>query len=446
MRILSLLIVGVAIFAPVLWYLEIATTKGDISALFSQYIGSAALIAMAIAMLIATRAKALAFILGPLDWQYLLHRWLSAGSMVAILVHDTIDAEMNGLGRAGALEDIAETLGEVSLYGLLILVTLSVATFVPYHIWRWTHKLMGAFYVFSVFHYFFILKPFENFDPLGAYILGFCVIGVICYFYTLAPFERRGSKPYKVETVEHTGGAIAVTMVPQGRGFTHKVGQFAFIKFDHPGLEEPHAFTMSSEPRKDGAIRFTIKALGDYTKTLANSLDEAMGENPVTARVEGPFGGFHPGLSTGPELWVGAGVGITPFVSAAEALEPQGAPVYLFYTYRGASEAPHLEHLRTLAAEKERLVLIEADTSTGERLNAKGILQTMGETCPHAYFCGPARLLGALKDGFAKAGKRQSFHAEAFEIRTDLGLGRLGKKIGSAVLRMFTRKLAEARA
>lgn len=454
MRFVSLVIVSVAIFAPLIWYYEIAATQGDLSALFSQYIGSAALIAMAISMVIATRARFLAVFLGPLDWQYLLHRWLSAASMIAILLHDTIDAEMEGLGRETALVDIAETVGEVSLYGLLILVTLSVATFIPYHIWRWTHKLMGAFYVFSVFHYVFILKPFENFDPLGVYILAFCALGTFCYLYTLAPFERRGSRPYRVTSVAETGGAVAVTMTPEGKSFTHKVGQFAFIKFDFPGLEEPHAFTISSEPRKEGSIRFTIKALGDYTTRLAETLEEAMRQNKVMARVEGPFGGFHPGISNKAELWVGAGVGITPFISAAEALPSDGSGkgtlIHLFYAYRGIEEAPHLDHLRALAAEKEVLTLVEIDTSFDKRLTADLILESLGGARPHGFFCGPAGLLSSLKDGFTKAGVRQSFHAEAFEIRTDLGLGRagswIGRRVGKAAAKLIGRKEFEARA
>ena len=80
-------------------------------------------------------------------------------AMVAMGLHDIIDAEMNGL-RGGPLAGIAEDIGEISLYGLLVLVLASVITFIPYHLWKWSHRLIGIFFALGAFHFFFIEKPF----------------------------------------------------------------------------------------------------------------------------------------------------------------------------------------------------------------------------------------------------------------------------------------------
>jgi predicted ferric reductase len=162
-----------ALLTPVIWLPGLAG-KHDTVTLFSQYLGMAALIAMALSQVIATRLGFVERVFGGLDRSYILHKWLGIGAMVAILLHDTIDAEMDGLGRETLLSDGAETAGELCLYGLLILVVITIATFIPYHLWRWTHRIMGVFFVMGAFHFLFILKPFTNGDPLGLYVSAFC--------------------------------------------------------------------------------------------------------------------------------------------------------------------------------------------------------------------------------------------------------------------------------
>ncbi|MEM6666124.1 MAG: hypothetical protein AAF638_06940 [Pseudomonadota bacterium] len=194
--------------------------------------------------------------------------------MVAVLLHDTIDAEMDGLRRETGLNGLAETLGEVSLYGFLVLLVITIATFIPYHLWRWSHRLMGALCAASAFHYAFIMKPFANSDPLGLYVLEFCVTGTLAYVYTLLPFSgHAGRLRYKVTGVESEGDALAVSLAPTGRPMRAKAGQFAFVSFEATGLAEPHPFTISRVDHQKGELRFTIKPMGDYTAHLKARLE-----------------------------------------------------------------------------------------------------------------------------------------------------------------------------
>lgn len=215
MRLLGLIIIVVAILVSLYWFLPMAARDG--SASLSQYLGAAALIAMGILQLLATRWKALEFVFGGLDLIYVLHKWLSIGAMAAILVHDTLDAEIDRLGGETWLSDLAETLGEVSLYGFLILVTLTLVTFIPYHLWRWTHKLLGGFFLASFFHFAYIQKPFELTDPAGLYVLAFCVLGSICYLITTLGVPRLFFRhQYEVTELRQTGGALSLTLMPVG--------------------------------------------------------------------------------------------------------------------------------------------------------------------------------------------------------------------------------------
>ncbi len=421
MKKLGILLVVVALGLPFVWWPEIAQGR-DGMALFSQYLGLGALIAMAFSHVIATRWPGVEMIFGPMDQSYRLHKWLGIGSMVAILLHDTIDADMKGLGRETMLVDLAETLGEVSLYGLLMLVVITVATFIPYHLWKWTHRFIGIFFLFGAFHYLYILKPFKNGDPLGLYMWVVCIIGTVAYAWTSAPRGMRPRKRYEITEVTQQGEAIAVDMKATGRPLRHRAGQFAFFRFAGAGLNEPHPFTISSAPSDDGALRITVAPLGDLTNRVSRSL--AVGQ---AVQTDGPYGHF--GRAKGAQVWIAAGVGVTPFVALAQALPTDAAPVTLVYCVRNKTNAPHLAELEALAAEKTNLTLVLWQSAERSRFTATALPELVDDIANRkVLFCGPVPMRRALSKDLPKHGVSQrSFHYEAFEIRTGIGIRRLAE-------------------
>ena len=135
---------------------------------------------------------------------------------------------------------------------MLILGLVTVLTFVPYHLWRWTHRLMGAAFALCAAHYALITKPFALGDPVGLYVLAFCVLGIACYAYTLALYARvPGPARYRVQSAEHGADTLRVELQPEGRGLRHRAGLFVFLEFELDGLTEAHPFTIASAPRDD---------------------------------------------------------------------------------------------------------------------------------------------------------------------------------------------------
>ncbi|MCK7612093.1 ferredoxin reductase family protein [Roseibium sediminicola] len=423
MRIFGLVLIALACLAPIVWFAPLAAARDPI-ALFSQYLGVAALIVMGINQFLATRAPGLETIFGPLDRIYVLHKWLGVIAMVCLGLHDIIDAEMNGL-RGGALAGIAEDIGEVSLYGLLILVLASVITFIPYHLWKWSHRLIGIFFFMGAFHFFFIEKPFSNSDPLGLYVSAFCVLGIVSYLWMslLRPMAPRGHG-YTVDTVRHLGGLTEVVLKPKRRGLRHKPGQFAFLAVKGSGLSEEHPFSLSGAPREDRALRFSIKDLGDYTHRLRRELKEGM-----EATVSGPFGHFTMPSGRDPQVWIGAGVGITPFLAFAESLKTrETGPVKLYYCVRERDDIPYAVDLERIAEEVGDLELVIVNSNEGVRLTPERISEDLGGSVrdAHVFFCGPVAMRKALKTGLVLKGLRASrFHFEQFEMRTGIGLNAL---------------------
>lgn len=400
----------------------------DPVALFSQYLGTLALILMAWAQIMATRAPGIEALMGPMDKVYVLHKWSGIVAMTAILLHDTIDADMDGIGRETALTEIAETLGELSLYGLLVLVVISIATFIPYHLWRWTHKAMGGFFIAGAIHYLFILKPFANGSALGLYVGAICVAGVLAYAVTLLPTSMRRSVRYEVSAIRETGRATEITMAPTGKPLRFAPGQFAVFTFGSRGLTEPHPFSLSVPPAADGTLQITVKALGDFTHRLGRDLTPG-----TPLRVQGPFGRFQRRTrANAAEIWVAGGIGITPFLAWAEALPNSlPEPVTLFWCVRSRDEAPQIERVEAAAKRVDNLTLHILTSDTGDRLTADRIAATANGPLK-LWFCGPAGLRRALQSGLARHGiSARDIHYEEFEFRTGIGLKRLAARIAN---------------
>ncbi|MDX2157735.1 MAG: ferric reductase-like transmembrane domain-containing protein [Hyphomicrobiaceae bacterium] len=438
MRLTGILIVIAALLAPALGFAELAQ-RFAVQPLLGQYVGVAALIAMGIAQLLATRMRWLELLFGGLDRIYVLHKWLGIGAIAMALLHDGLGAEVKGagvtgvdLGPIGRLlgdDDAGEELGELALDGLLVLVGLTLLTFIPYRWWFWTHRFIGAVYVVAVVHFLLVRKPFTIGDPLGLYVGAFCAIGVLSYLYCLLPFGRAfGRYAYTVRSVRPEGGAVEVKLERKRGGFRHLPGQFAFLSFDMPGLRETHPYTISSAPAADGReLRFTIKPLGDYTRRLATSLTPG-----ATARVAGPYGRFLRPRKAKAEVWIAGGIGITPFVAWAGSLTDGGPPIRLLYTVRGREHAAHIAELEHAAQRHPGFTFRVIDTSKEPRLTAAAVAEAAGAPLRsvRVSYCGPLAMRQELRAGLVALGlPRRNFRHEEFEIRTGIGIERLLRRL-----------------
>ncbi len=209
-------------------------------------------------------------------------------------------------------------------------------------------------------------------------------------------------------------------MIPENRSLQHRAGQFAFVSFSELGMSEPHPFTLSAAPQSDGRLRMSIGPLGDYTIRLMSRLEVG-----AKARVEGPFGDF--GLARGPQVWVAAGIGITPFAAMANAIKDEVGPITLFYSVRHRRNAAHLEELEAVADRHPNFELQVRETSIEGRLDADVITEHVDNfKGKHLMYCGPAALRKSLWEGLRGRGlSARRFHYELFEIRTGIGLNYL---------------------
>lgn len=405
---------------------------------FVQLTGVLAFGAMSIAMILAVRPKWLERPLGGLDKMYRLHKWLGIAALVLGILHwwwAQGTKWMVGWGwlappaRPGSADTLAgveawlrsqrglaENLGEWAFYGAVILIVLALWKRFPYHLFVKTHRWISVAYLVLVFHAL-VLVEFEYWaQPVGwavaLLLVGGTVSALISLFRGIGAGRKvRGVIESMIYYPELDVLETAIRM--EGRWAGHRAGQFAFATAQKD--EGAHPFSIASawnarEPR----IVFITKALGDYTKRLRDSLRIGM---PVT--VEGPYGCFDFEDARPRQIWIGAGIGVTPFIARMKQLAetPSTQQIDLFHSTADVSE----EALGKLAADaktaKVRLhVLISPRDGllTGESIRK----EVPGWKDASVWFCGPPRFGQALRADLVAHGLPPArFHQELFEMR-----------------------------
>lgn len=393
--------------------------QANFGALVSQYLGMLALIFMGLMQVMATRVKGVELLFGPMDRVYVLHKWLAIIALAALFLHETIDAEaLSSSLRGGNIADLAEELGEIAYYGILALGIGSLATFIPYQIWRWTHRFIGLFFVLGALHFLMIPNLFHWYDPIGLYISIFCLLGVMSFLYLTYKGMKGRSKTYEVESVEIYGRTTSITLKPLSTPISHKAGQFAYASFEQAGLGEVHPYTIACAPRADNRIRFCISSLGDYTSRIHQL------QLGTKAHLSEGYGGFRPIESSRDQIWIAGGVGLTPFLAWAQTLAgDESGQIYLYYGVRNKLETPFLEELEELEKRLPNLHVQYFESDMGEYIEARllKILQgTYFNTMPIA-FCGPKAMRKQLvRDLKALKYPLRQFHYEEFQMRSGI--------------------------
>ena len=113
-------------------------------------------------------------------------------------------------------------------------------------------------------------------------------------------------------------------------------------------------------------------------------------------------------------VFIAGGIGVTPFLAMARALQTSGQEYELHFCARSAAEAPLLDSLMELCGPRLRTWF----SSDGARFAPTLIGQPDDDT--HLYLCGPKRLLDAVCTEAAAMGwPDDHIHAEVFRAEID---------------------------
>ena len=405
-----------------------------------QYTGILAIGTMSAAMILATRPTVLEPHFGGLDKMYRLHKWLGIAALVAAVAHWACASGpkwLVGLGwltlpprpertaAAGATEAAqslvaqlrgpAEAVGEWAFYAVVVLIALALIKRFPYRAFFFAHRLMAVVYLVLAFHTVVLLKADYWLQPIGVVMALLLAGGIVAA--ALSLFRRIGAGRKVKGTIESLFYVpdlrVLVTTIRLNEGWRgHNPGQFAFVT-SHPN-EGAHPFTIASAWNRDGEIVFVTKALGDYTATMHQRLKAG---DRVT--VEGPYGGFDFRDGRPRQIWVGAGIGITPFIARMKHLAkvPGTQTIDFFHTTADYDEGAINQVTADARAAGIRLhVLVDARDGL---LDADRIRAAVPDwKSASVWFCGPPGFGRALRRSFLASGlEPEDFHQELFDLR-----------------------------
>jgi predicted ferric reductase len=312
----------------------------------------------------------------------------------------------------------AKEVGEWMAYLMIALALIALVRLIPYHWFRRLHKVFPLAFLAATFHGA-VLLPNELWHSSASLLFVLCAgAGCAAAMHSLrGHVGRERQHAATVAQVRALGGdVVEIECHVSGAGMPHRAGQFAFVRW--PASHDAHPFTIASGSDDPHRLRFCIKALGDDTRALLGTLEPGM-----AVTLEGPYGGFDFNTSDQPQVWVGAGIGVTPFLARLETLPTQPAtplvnasPVDFYYCAPAAS--PFADRLRALC-QRAGVRLHWIDERSDGPLNLHRILSERSHTPrPHLWFCGPQAFGDALQSAWRQAGlKARYFHREHFAFR-----------------------------
>lgn len=411
-----------------------------------QYSGIVAMTAMSVAMILALRPRWPERWLGGLDKMYRLHKWLGVAALIISVTHwlwsqgPKWAVGWGWLARPArrarpvlenpiqqtfaSLRGAAEGVGEWAFYAAVFLIALALIRHFPYRVFYKAHRLLAIVYLVLVFHAV-VLTGFEYWaSPLGLIMALLLAWG--SYAAAIVLLRRVGADRQvegRIASLQHYPGVRVLEVgidVPQGWP-GHKPGQFAFATSDV--REGAHPYTIASAWHDDHRrITFIAKELGDHTSRLREKL--SVGQS---VKVEGPYGCFDFDDSQPRQIWIGAGIGVTPFIARMKYLarerseHPDQLPpaVDLFHPTTDVDETA-LSKLKADAEAANIRLHIFIDARDG-RLTGDRIRAVVSEwRAASIWFCGPSGFGEALRKDFAAAGLpvTKRFHQELFAMRT----------------------------
>ncbi|MDD2047060.1 ferredoxin reductase family protein [Pseudomonas putida] len=411
-------ILGILLITTLTLLTEIPVDTWLTSATLSLVLGTSALAYMAVSCLLASRWGVVESLFGGLDRVYETHKWLGVWALVFATYHFVFKGNLEAWNSASILElprYWTRLVRQLSYAALVMIVLLALNRHIPYSVWRWWHKLSGPLFLLVILHWLSFKSPITLLGPTGIWLTLLCTLGVIAALYKLLvyPFVAR-TGDYRVTAVNKVKDAVHLTLAPIHKGFDFNAGQFAFLAMQQKGLREPHPFTIASANGADGQIAFMIKGLGDYTKKLCECVKVGMG-----ATLYAPYGRFKRIAHAEREIWIGAGVGISPFISWLQDPDAKDfEKATLVYCFNPSRAFPAPEELQAMA--QARGAQFVANPGGIEQLT-ETLRQAVAQTNPnsiHVSFCGPKGLLATVQELMElNRIPKANLHFELFDFR-----------------------------
>jgi predicted ferric reductase len=343
----------------------------------------------------------------------LIHAAAALGAWVEVTGLDPLDAAWQVLGMPWLP---AATVGTVLMVTAGVLSARAARRRLRHERWHGLHLLMYLAVALSFAH--MLAGPDLAGRPLLqiAWALAFThVFALVLRYRIIAPLQQAVRHRLRVAAVHDEAPGVS-SIVVTGEHLDElaaEPGQFfrwRFLTPDH--WATAHPFSLSAAPT-DTALRLTVKALGDGSRSLQSL--------PVGTWVvaEGPYGAITPARRTRRDvLLVAGGVGITPMRALFESLPvAPGGDLLLVYRARTEEELVFREELDAIARGRGARVAYVLGPDRAA-LSRAALLHNVPDLVERdVYMCGPPGLMIAVRQSLldAELPPRQ-LHEERFDL------------------------------
>jgi predicted ferric reductase len=406
------LVIAVAVGYAALWLVE--RPAGEPTARFlGELCGAMALLLLSCSLALVALVPFGERWFGGFDRVIISHRRTAEIGLLLLVPHLALvtsspDPNETGFGHG---------LGDLALLGLLFLVLWALAPRLrgarrpgpvralartTYEHWLGAHRLTGLFVAVAVAHGAIVDPTLRHSTVLRvAYVLvGIVGVGAYLYRELLAPHVVP-AYDYTVNAVRRLSERTAeIALDPIGERLAFRPGQFVMLTFAGFEAGQRHPFSISSGAT-DRRLDVTVKASGDYTEQLVDSLHPG-----DAARVLGPFGGFDYRGGGARQVWIAGGIGVTPFMSWIRSLDGDfDRDVDLYYSARNADDAVYRDEIEAATQQHPSMRSHVVLSDTEGPLTADAVLRGVAEDeHPWVYMCGPPQMMKALARGLRRRG------------------------------------------
>ena len=403
----SLIIVSLAVTWGLYLQAKVGMPAADWAQAIAQLTGLLGIILLSWSYILAARHTLWERLFGGLDRAYKAHHIVGGLSFVLLLQHP-IAMIIGSLPRNALLLYLVPfragwdyTAGQLSLYVLLLLLVLTLYVPLSYRLWKWTHEWMGLVILLGGIHSLLIVSDVSRSWLLRIWILSFVVLALLSALYKrFLYYARQRQAQVTVKSVGAAQDLIILSLVYRQAPLPFGPGQYGFFAFpDAPRDEHPFSILGSDEQ----VVIIGVKRLGSFTKCLAGMKE---GEELV---IRGPFGTFAEQMpTTHHAVWIAGGIGITPFLSMARAIQRE-QQVEMYFCAKVLPPPVLTEPFATLAQRNTHFTWLPCETSKAGRLKAEKILAETGHDPQARYFlCGPAAMMEGLTADLVKHGVKRS--------------------------------------
>jgi predicted ferric reductase len=430
-------IAALVVALAVLW--AVAKPSGDSTGGYiGQLIGAESILLLSIGLVLISTLPWIEVWFDGIDRAAIWHRRVAITGLVLLVPHVLMAKNPKGgtalggpLAVVGALGMIGLALWAIlprwqsvvptPLRGLVVaardapLVSDVRRLFGGYERWRALHRTTGLFVAAGFVHGILDGSPFHHSALLRWSYVAIGGIGLAFYLYReLLAHLFLSLHDYQVTALgEVEPGLVEITLRPRGRPMEFVPGQFAMIYLEGKDGWHRHPFTIVSAPQ-EGAIRVTVKALGDYTSRLPELIEPGM-----PAVIGGPHGRFSHWRGTDRQVWIAGGVGVAPFLSWLRSLDGS-LPHHVDFFYTSAGEIPFADEIQSIADRQPSLTAHVIDTSVDGRLTPDQVLDAAGGRPSElsVFMCGPKGMLRGFQADLRRAGvPARRIHREYFDWR-----------------------------